>query len=205
MIIFKGVTVQIKPHAEYRNKYEGELGIVENTRLLENGQNKVGIRLSNFENARSATGLFWFDKNKIEIIESEENMMLKGFKVAGICFLEGSNTESVYPYALYDEDIQKGDIVVVQSGHHGLGIAQVENIDAKEYTPEDVKYGREIIAKVDFTAFNDRKAKAERVAKLKLDMDSKVKELQHFAIYEMLAEKDPALKAMLEEFKALTE
>ena len=42
-----------------------------------------------------------------------------------------------------------------------------------------------------------------RAAELKQAMDAKVKEMQNQAIYEMLSEKDPALKAMFDEYKTL--
>ena len=35
-------------------------------------------------------------------------------------------------------------------------------------------------------------------------MDAKLREAQTMAIYEMFAEKDPALKGMLDEFKSLS-
>lgn len=147
------------------------------------------------------TGLI---KNKVEIIESEDDeIMLKGFKVAGISFLEGVNTKTVYAYALYDDNIAVNDIVIVQSGHHGLGIAKVVSISDDALDVKHVQYGREIIAKVDFTAYEERKKKEERIKDLKKQMDAKVRELQNNAVYEMLAEKDPALKEMLDEFKTL--
>lgn len=209
-VIVENTVVRIMPHAGYRNKYAGEIGVVEREFLsnqFSTGK-KVGIRLNNHTNKVSQYGVFWFDADKLEIIENceseETSTMLKGFKVAGIRFLEGSNTDNIYAYALYDDEIKKGDTVVVQSGHHGLGIAEVACID-EEASPNEVQCGREIIAKVDFTAFNERKEKAAKMAKLKKEMDKKVKELQSIALYEMLADKDPALKEMLDEFKALSE
>jgi hypothetical protein len=53
-------------------------------------------------------------------------------------------------------------------------------------------------------AFCDRQEKRKAMAQLKKDMDKKVKELQETALYEMLAEKDPALAAMLAEYKQLS-
>lgn len=206
-VIIENTAVKIMPHAGYRNKYVGEIGIVEREFLSNqySKDKKVGIRLNNHTNKASAYGVFWFDADKIEIIESEEtSTMLKGFKVAGIRFLEGSNTDNIYAYALYDNEIKEDDIVVVQSGHHGLGIAKVACID-EDASPNEVQCGREIIAKVDFTAFNERKEKAAKLAKIKKEMDKKVKELQSIALYEMLADKDPALREMLDEFKALSE
>lgn len=127
--------------------------------------------------------------------------MTGNFKVAGVNFLDGTNTERTYWYALYDDDIVVGDTVVVKSGHHGLGVAKVVSID--ERNTDVVECGREIIAKVDFSAYEERKAKEQRKAELKKNMDAKVKQLQEYAIFEMLAEKDTELSEMLEEYKAL--
>lgn len=206
-VTIENTVVRIAPYAGYKNKYKDEIGIVERRLVIESGD-KIGVRLNNHTNPRSARGLFWFDADKLETIknyESEEtSTMLKGFKVAGISFLEGSNTDKVYAYALYDDEIKVDGVVVVQTGHHGLGVGKVVHIDA-EGSADCVQCSREIIAKVDFTAFNERRAKEEKLAKIKKEMDEKVKELQHIALYEMLAEKDPALKALLDEFKALSE
>lgn len=127
--------------------------------------------------------------------------MLKNYRVAGIKFVHGYNTDQTYPYALYDEDIIIGDTVVVMTGHHGMAIAEVRSIG--EMPKDSVTCGREIICKVDMTAYIDRKAKAKKMAELKVEMDAKVKALQEVALYELMAEKDPELKAMLEAFKAL--
>lgn len=135
--------------------------------------------------------------------EKEETPMLKNYRVAGIKFMDGYNTDKTYPYALYDEDISIGDTVVVMTGHHGMAIAEVCSIG--EMPKDSVTCGREIICKVDMTAYNDRKAKAKKMAELKVEMDAKVKAMQEVALYELMAEKDPELKAMLEAFKALAQ
>jgi hypothetical protein len=204
--------VRIGPHAGYRDKYRGELGTIEKSVFTTDlsAAHKIGVRLDNHENRASAIGIFWFDADKLESVDVLENhesedtrIMLKGFKVAGINFVD-SPSKSVYAYALYDDNVFPGDIVVVQSGHHGIGLGRVEWIDG-EMSTKAVEFGREVISKVDFTAFNERKEKAEKLEKIKAAMDEKVKELQSYAIYEMLAEKDPDLKSMLDEFKTLSE
>lgn len=136
-----------------------------------------------------------------EIIHKEETPMLKNYRVAGIKFQDDWKTDKTYPYALYDEDIAIGDTVVVMTGHHGMAIAEVCSIG--EMPKDAVTCGREIICKVDMTAYIDRKARAKQMAELKKEMDEKVKALQETALYELMAEKDPSLKAMLEQFKAL--
>lgn len=202
MTLEVGVKVKILTNAGYRDKYVGELGIVERNNQFSGGT--IGVRLDNYTNKSSGYGIFWFEKSKLEVIErKDEIIMFENFKVAGISFLEGTNTDAVYAYALYDDTIMVGDIVVVQSGHHGLGIARVVDIDASGENTKAVQYGREIIAKVDFSAYEERKEKAKKMKNLKRQMDAKVQELQHQAIYELLAEKDPSLKAMLDEYKNL--
>lgn len=209
-LIIENTVVRIMPHAGYRNKYAGEIGVVERNFLSNqfSRDKKIGIRLNNHTNKLSQYGVFWFDEDKLEIIEScesEEFEMLGNYKIALIKFLDGTNTDHVYPYALY-EDLQVDDFVVVQTGHHGLAIAQIAAIETEESNIGGrVECGREVVAKVDFTAFNERKEKAKRLAQLKKDMDKKVKELQSIALYEMLADKDPALKELLDEFKTLSE
>ena len=53
------------------------------------------------------------------------------------------------------------------------------------------------------TAFEERKARAAQLVELKARMDQKVQQLQKAAVYEMLAEKDPELAAMLQAYKDL--
>lgn len=67
-----------------------------------------------------------------------------------------------------------------------------------------VKCSREIVDLVSMDDFYARQTKREACAKLKKEMDKKVKELQETALYEMLAEKDSTLAAMLAKYKSLT-
>ena len=93
--------------------------------------------------------------------------MLENYKVAGISFLEGSNVGLVYYYALYDDTIEIDDVVVVNTGHHGLAIAKVVEIEPNNVDKNHVRCGREIISKVDFSAYNERQEKAKRLSELK--------------------------------------
>ena len=193
--------VKVIDGSKYGSKYTGKTGVVENTSC---GNTAFGIRLNGLENPRSSKGLFWFSLDEIEFIESEENVMLsqnENFFVAGVKFLDGTNRDKEYFYALFDE-YYVGDLVVVQTGHHGLALAEISSIGWTD--KERVKCSREIITRVDMSAFEDRQEKRNALAKLKNDMDKKVKELQETAIYELLAEKDPTLAAMLAEYKSLT-
>lgn len=191
--------VKVLASSRYDNRYEGLIGTVENT----SGSTSLGIRLPGRENPKSSVGLFWFDESEVEFIESEETVMLspnENFMVAGVKFLDGTNKDKEYFYALFDEYLV-GDLVVVQTGHHGLALAEITSVDGSG--KEKVKCSREIITRVDMKAFCERRDKRESLAQLKKDMDKKVKELQETAIYELLAEKDPSLAAMLTQYKIL--
>ena len=67
------------------------------------------------------------------------------------------------------------------------------------------KITKSVVCKVDFTEHYARMEKAERARLLKMQMDARIERLKENAVYEMMAEKDPALKGMLDEFKALQE
>lgn len=180
----------------------GKIGTVRSTYY-----NDVSVALDDVKNDRTKLGTFYFSDTMLEPChpdaqkEKEEIPMLKNYRVAGIKFQDGYNTDKTYPYALYDENIAIGDLVVVMTGHHGMSIAEVCSIG--DFDKDAVSCGREIICKVDLTAYQERKARAKKLADLKKEMDAKVKALQEVALYELMAEKDPELKGMLEAFKAL--
>lgn len=113
----------------------------------------------------------------------------------------GSGTGKEYIFVSHDE-VEVDDHVVVDT-QYGLALGTVSSI--AERLPRGMNIGnlKEVVVKVDLSAFNARKMKQEKLAELKAAMDKKVKELQHQAIYEMLAEKNPSLKQMLDEYKQL--
>lgn len=191
-----GVRVQIKSRSHYHGRFAGELGEI--VRIYEGN---VAVRIDGISNIRSKYGVFWFSEKEIEIIESEEISMNGDYVTAKVAFLNGTNTNKTYNYALYDSDIRPEDLVVVQTGHHGLAVARVVSTDGEPNGP--VSHGREIVCKVDTTAFEERKARAAQLVELKARMDQKVQQLQKAAVYEMLAEKDPELAAMLQAYKDL--
>lgn len=192
--------VKIIATSKYGEKYIGKTGVIENTSC---GSTCLGVRIAGCSNPKSSVGLFWFDIDEIEFIEKEESIMLnqnENFMVAGVKFLEGTNKDKEYFYALFDE-YDVGDLVVVQTGHHGLALAEISSVGWSD--KERVKCSREIITRVDMTAFFQRQEKRKALTRLKKDMDKKVKELQETALYELLAEKDPTLADMLAKYKQL--
>ena len=63
--------------------------------------------------------------------------------------------------------------------------------------------GREVIAKFDMFAYEERVKKRKKAKQLKADMNKKMKEMQELAMFEMMAEKNPELKEMLDAYKEL--
>lgn len=193
--------VKIIGTSKYASGLIGKIGVIENTSC---GSTSYGVRIAGCENPKSSIGLFWFAEDEIEFIEREESIMLsqnENFMVAGVKFLEGSNKDKEYFYALFDE-YDVGDLVVVQTGHHGLALAEISSLGWSD--KERVKCSREIVTRVSMDAFYSRQEKRKALAQLKKDMDKKVKELQETALYELLAEKDPALASMLADYKKLS-
>ena len=192
-----GDTVKVISCSKYKNKYIGVIGTVEKT-----GFSSIAVRLKGYTNKNSGYGLFWFNEDELTRMKTkhkEEYFMDKNYHPVIINFISGSNTNVPYTYAAY-EDYTEGDYVVVHTGHHGMAIAKVKAMGTEN---DKVEYGREIICKIDMSAYNDRKARAKRKAELKGKMEAKVKELQETAIFEMLAKEDAGLAEMLKEFKEL--
>lgn len=189
-------------YSAYGGKFCGRVGTIKRI-----SGSSYGVEIERETNKNSKYGLFWFNKGEITLSsrnnwkkENKENCFMdKNYHPVIINFISGSNTNVPYTYAAY-EDYNENDYVVVHTGHHGMTIAKVKAVGTEN---DKVEYGREIICKINMTAYNDRKARAKRKAELKSKMEAKVKELQETAIFEMLAKEDVALAKMLEEFKEL--
>lgn len=201
-----GDRVVVTNQFEYRGKCYLKCGEVRQI-FKRNDRYLYGVKIDNLPNPRSKNDVYWFGVRSLEadntvvINESEDNIMFENFAVARVAFLDNPNSE--FPYALYDFDIQEGDIVVVHTANHGFALAKVMRVDGCENARSEVKSGREIVCKVDFSNYNFRQESIKRMRELKSHMDAKLREAQSMAIYEMFAEKDPALKEMLDEFKSI--
>ena len=138
----------------------------------------------------------------VEKNQEDQKMAITGdFKVAKVKFLNGTNTCTEYEYAMFD-DYEVGDTVVVASANHGLGIAKISAIIAKEQATTKT-FEREIVSKVDMETYETRKKNRNRIQELKRQMDKRVNELNQLALFEMLAANDDELCKMLSEYKNL--
>lgn len=102
------------------------------------------------------------------------------------------------------EKLILGDLVVVET-RFGLALAVVSDhlpIKPNQLSDRDM---REVVAKVDTSAFEMRKERAERKAELKRQMDKRIKGLEEIDRYEAFAKEDEALKIMLDAYKELNQ
>lgn len=128
---------------------------------------------------------------------------MKEYMIVKVQFNVSSKTctGKLYTFLAYEE-YTPGDVVVVDT-QNGFQLATVEGTASK--IPDGIPTGglKEIVCKVDFTAWNERRERAKRMNELQCMMNNRVRDLQETALFEMLASKDPELKAMLDEYKTL--
>ena len=136
------------------------------------------------------------------ITNKGDNEMITGnYRVAMVKFVQGTNTDKKYAFALFEDYISVDEYVLCDTAH-GYSVGKViEIINKDEY--EGVEITKEIISPINFYYFKQRKKNREEAKKLKGEMDKKMKEMQELALYEMMAEKSPELKEMLEQYKNL--
>lgn len=225
-MLTKGMSVIVRDAWKYSGKFLGVHGTVNRLYMPKGHMSspQVAIEFDDIKNPDSSDGCFWFPlsnvsssaayqpnriyrSHKYKPREKQEDtlIMMKtqlfGGKIAKIKFPDGTNKNTTYAYALYD-DFQPGDTVVVQTGHHGKAVAVIDSIIDEK--PVNVSYGREVICRVDTSAYDERQKKAARVQELKFKMDKRVQELKTIAVYQMMAEKDSEMRELLSEYTTLS-
>lgn len=190
----------------------GDRVVVNNSKLLTHGctgtiedclypswKTSINVRLDDGK-------LLTYKHANLSLVKKEEEnskMYITGdFKVAKVKFISGTNTNTEYEYAMFDE-YNVGDTVVVASAHHGLGLAKITEIITKDEA-KTKKFEREIVCYVCMDIYEQRKKNRARLQELNSQMEKRAQELNKLAIFEMLAEKDESLKDMLDEYKTLT-
>ena len=163
-------------------------------------------------NENSKMGLYYFALTELEYIDEKPSNSLKegektmsGFKdyynLAKITFLDGDSGFRIYEYANYIPDLMEGDICVVMSAHHGMGLARVVEIQPNS----GQELFREVVTKVDTQDYEARITYREKTAELKAKMQERAKQLQDIVLYQTLAKEDPIMAQFLQDYKALTD
>lgn len=190
----------IRKPSKYKKLPVGATGIVTNVYC----PTSIRVKVDGIENTTSKYGDFYLDAKDLKYINNESNnegrttIMTGNYRVANVQFIEGNNLELKYHYACYDPSIVEGDICVVKSAHHGLGIAKVAGFVS---TTEELT--REIVCKCDFSDYNKRVENRKRMAELRDLMTARARQLQDIALFQMLSEKDSDMAEMLTEYQKL--
>ncbi len=197
----KGQRVVVTGSGHYKGKHVGLAGEVFSVY-----DTNVGVRLDNLRNSRSGYGVFYYKpcdliREETKEIKEDKNMqkMTNFVNVAEVQFLDEKVPFRTYEYANYDPNLAAGDLCVVMSAHHGMGLAEVLEI---KQTPTEDLY-REIVSKVDTADFNTRVERRKKAAELKARMQERAKQLQDIVLYQTLAKEDPEMQELLDAFKAL--
>lgn len=136
-----------------------------------------------------------------EIEREAENMALtEDFRIANVRFVDGYNSNKIFSFALFDDEVTEGDYVVCDT-HNGYFVGKIISIDTTENFKKNVT--KEIVCKVDFSKFERRKETRAKRAELKKKLDNAVKENQDMFLYETLAKANPSVAELLEQYKAL--
>lgn len=198
-----GMRVKIVRQHKYMNtRLIGKVGTVINPYGAE-----ISVRIDGMTNAYSATGLFYLRASELEIIDENDTNMEENNDMPNVTnYLNAVKIQYVdnispsdFIYANYDPDVKVGDLCVIKSGHHGLGLAKiVEVIDQNDF-----ETCREVVSKVNTECYDERVKNRAKAAELKAKMDERAKQLQDIALYQMLAEKDSSMMELLAEYKTL--
>lgn len=182
------------------NEYQKTIGLVGEIQYT--GSREFGVKFIEIDNPSSNKGLFYYGINEFNFVEDNiggNNMKVTGnYVVAKVCFLQGCNTTTQYSFALFDKDVSVGDTVLCDT-QNGYAVGKVQCLIPKEdYVGTAVT--KEIICKVDFSEFEKRKENRKKKETLKKRMNEMVKENQELVLFQMLAEKNPEMKALLDEY-----
>ena len=174
-------------------------------------QSSVAVKLDDLSNPKSDKGLFYFDAYQLELVktgadreEYEEDKTMEKIEnylnVAIIQFLDDDNViPRTYEYANFEPGLACGDLCVVKSAHHGMGLAEV--VDIKPNTANALQ--REIVARVDDTNYKNRVEQREKAAELKAKMKERAKQLQDLSLYQLLAKDDTEMAKLLQDYLSI--
>lgn len=163
-------------------------------------KDEITVKLDNIENSSSAGGVFYLSYRMLEKetevkSESEVTIMDGNYRVVRVEFLDRPGV--FFKCACYDETVKIDDVCMVKSKSHGFGIAKVTVF----VEDNDEPLTREIVARIDMSAYNDRVAQRKRRSELKQKMEERAAKLQEIALYELLAKEDTEMADLLKAYK----
>lgn len=200
-----GTRVRVTTSARYGDKCKDREGVVRSVWA----ENSIGVEIPGMINQGSKFGFYYFERAELIIISENNtttetggknmNILTNYVNIAKVRFLNDNQCFRLVECANYDPDLTEGDLCVVKTAHHGMGLAEVDEI--VETTKADIY--REIVAKVHTAAYDDRVRQREEAAELKAKMQERAKQLQDIVLFQTLAKEDPEMARMLQSYLAL--
>ena len=188
-----------------QSKNKGKIGTVTNNKVGYYNHH-IGVLLDDYEHRKNtkydlklcSTSIRLINCNETNIEREENIMKLTGYNKVAVIEMGSTN----YHFALYDDDIQVGDRVLVTGNCNILTIKEIITKDeAKERYPKDIT--SEVMCKVDLSAYETRLENRKKAEKLKKEMDKKIAEMDEMNKYVLYAEKNEDLAKMLAEYREL--
>lgn len=121
--------------------------------------------------------------------------------IIGVKFNDYSYSKE-YDFKYDKDDLKVGDTVVVDT-QHGLQLAKVTTVIKLAVGERYDKATKWVVQKVDLTEHEARLEREKKAKEIKKQLEARRKKLEEIAVYQLLAEKDPEMAKLLEEYKAV--
>lgn len=194
----------------YHGRYNGCVGEIVRIPDIDAGFNAdidkitIGVRLDNLYNDNSQYGCYWFKIKELTVITEEEKentnmLVLKGYKVAKV-IVDGYGDQWT---AFYESELVEGMKVVVTNGDTRYYIGEVSIPEVPQDVTRQVSPKFQVVCLVNETDYKQRTEKAQRARQLEKELKAAIQDYQQIALFEMMAEKSPAIAELLKEYKEL--
>ena len=182
------------------------IGVVD-WRGCKDGVPLYGVVFEEIKNPSGTNGIFYYTESELILFEEEEDMGetkkmdfdWSQYKVARCLFNDGPKE---YAFAIANGDAEKiKDFRKARGVTNKDQIVQVIHTVSAQQARElelETPYA-ELKAVFDLGPYEARKERRAKKAKIKKQMDERVKEIQSTQLYELLAEKDETLACLLRE------
>lgn len=198
-----GTRVRVVKQIGYsRYRLLNKIGVIKFTEY-----GKFAVKFDDVCNLGTSLGVFYISGENLKLVNTNDNDILEEnnmpnitnyLNIAKIQYTDNTAT-SRYDYANFDPELKVGDLCVVMSVSHGLGLAKVVEI----IDQNDIETPREIVARVNADAYYERVNVRSKAVELKAKMQERAKKLQDIALFQMLAKEDSEMAEMLKAYQGL--
>ena len=121
------------------------------------------------------------------------------FKAVSVVFQNDDHIygSKEYDYLTFLDDLQLGDLVVVET-RYGYKVAKISDI--KEYSEYAKSF---VIDKIDLAQFNETKKRLAREAEIRRSIEAQLEEEQRLQIYREAAQSNANIADLLKELESL--